>query len=95
MHGRDILDDWPNGCGRARANMLSMNRSAAKSSISPPRRFILLPEETACGAPQGPRVRRYRLSSFGLGVGRQHTGANGSDISTARNARESGGLGGM
>ena len=47
----------------ARANMLGMNRSAVPNILSP-RRFILLPEETALGAPEKPRVRRYKLSGL-------------------------------
>ena len=92
---RDILDFWPKATGRWRANMLSMNRSAANSSVSPPRRFILLPEESADGAPHGPRIRRYKLTSVGQGAGRQRAGLSGTDISTARIARELGRLGRM
>ncbi|HST55343.1 MAG TPA: hypothetical protein VLJ42_05545 [Solirubrobacteraceae bacterium] len=32
---------------------------------SPPRRYVLLPEESADVSSQGPRIRRYRLSSVG------------------------------
>ncbi len=77
------------------ANMLLMNRSAANSSVSPPRRFILLPEETADGAPSGRRIRRYTLTSVGLGAGRARAGLSGTDVSTARMARELGRLGRM
>lgn len=77
------------------ANMLLMNRSAANSTISPPRRFILVPEELADGAPQGPRIRRYKLTSVGHGAGRQRAGLSGMDVSTARIADGLGRLGRM
>ncbi len=77
------------------ANMVPMNRSAANSSVAPPRRFILLPEETADGAPQGRRIRRYKLTSVGQGAGRQRAGLNGSDVSSAWMARELSRLGRM
>jgi|CZKG01.1.fsa_nt_gi hypothetical protein len=70
------------------ANMLTMNRSATNSSVSSPRRFILLPEEPAGGASHGRRIRRYKLTSVGLGAGRQRAGLNGIDASTARIAEE-------
>jgi hypothetical protein len=35
------------------ANMLAMNRSAANPSDITPRRFMVLPEELADGAPHG------------------------------------------
>jgi hypothetical protein len=35
------------------ANMLAMNRSAANPSDETPRRFMVLPEELADGAPHG------------------------------------------
>lgn len=75
--------------------MLTMNRSAANSSNTPPRRFILLPEETADGAPNGRRIRRYKLTSVGQAAGRQRAGLSGTDVSTARIARELGRLGRM
>jgi hypothetical protein len=75
--------------------MLTMNRSAANTSVSSPRRFILLPEEPV-GAPlNGPRIRRYQLSSVGQGAGRRLAGISSVDISTARIAREFGRLGRM
>jgi hypothetical protein len=69
-----------------------MNRLAANPSVSPPRRFILLPEETG-GSNQGPRIRRYRLTSVGQGADRRR--GLGADIATARTAREFGRLGRM
>jgi hypothetical protein len=51
-----------------------MNRSAAKSSVSPPRRFILLPEETAVAMPHGARIRRYSLTSIARTAGGQGAG---------------------
>jgi hypothetical protein len=81
---------------RARgANMLTMNRSAANSSVSSPRRFILLPEEQVDAPPQGPRIRRYQLSSVGQGAGRRRAGLSSVDLATARIARELGRLGRM
>jgi hypothetical protein len=50
--------------------MLAMNRKAANANVSPPRRFILLPEDTADGRSQGGRIRRYKLTSLGQGAGR-------------------------
>jgi hypothetical protein len=75
--------------------MIDMNRSAANSSVSLPRRFILLPEETAGGASHGPRIRRYKLTSVGHGSGRQGAGLSDVDLGTARIAREFGRLGRM
>jgi hypothetical protein len=66
--------------------MLLMNRSAANPSVSPPRRFILLPEETADGASHGPRIRRYKLSSVVRVPGRQGAGSSGADLDIARMA---------
>jgi hypothetical protein len=64
--------------------MLLMNRSAANTSVSSPRRFILLPEETVDAAHDGPRIRRYQLASVGQGAGRRRAGISSVDISTAR-----------
>jgi hypothetical protein len=83
--------------GASGANMLTMNRSAANSSVSSPRRFILLPEEQV-DAPIGsarPRIRRYQLSSVGQGAGRRRAGLSSVDLATARIARELGRLGRM
>jgi hypothetical protein len=80
---------------RPDANMLTMNRSAANSSNTPPRRFILLPEEMADGAPNGRRIRRYKLTSVGQAAGSQRARLSGTDVSTARIARELGRLGRM
>jgi hypothetical protein len=89
------LDAGPKANLERRANILYVNRSAANPSVSPPRRFILLPEESTDGASLGPRIRRYKLSSVGQGAGPQRTGLSGSDLSTARIARELGRLGSM
>jgi hypothetical protein len=75
--------------------MLTMNRSAAHSIVSPPRRFILLPEESADASGHGPRIRRYRLTSVGQGADRRRAGPSGVDVATARIARELGRLGRM
>jgi len=68
--------------------MLLMNRLAAKSSDSSPRRFILLPEETADGASSRPRIRRYQLTRVGRGAGRRRTSLSASEIVLARIACE-------
>jgi hypothetical protein len=72
--------------------MLVMNRSAANPSDSLPRRFILLPEETADGAPSQPRIRRYRLTRIGRGAVRLRTSLSEAEIVTARMAVELGRL---
>ena len=79
--------------GGAGGKMPRMNRMAATSIVSSPRRFILLPEVAADGGREGPRVRRYRLTSVGLGTGRQRVGLPRADIATARTARDLGPLG--
>ena len=89
----DILDRRPKASGGSRAKMHVMNRSAANPSVPPPRRFILLPEETATGASHGPRIRRYTLTSVGQGAGRQRIRLSGTDLATAGIAREFGRLG--
>jgi hypothetical protein len=48
--------------------MLLMNRPIS-NSITPPRRFLLLPEEEAVVSGQGVRIRRYRLTSVGRSQG--------------------------
>jgi len=63
--------------GLSRATMSTVNRSAATTTVSPPRRFILLPEVVADAGIDGPRVRRYRLTSVGLGAGRRRAGLSG------------------
>jgi hypothetical protein len=68
--------------------MTVMNRSAAKSSEAPPRRFILLPEETTDGVASRPRIRRYQLTRVGRGAGRRRAGLSDSELVSARMARE-------
>jgi len=92
---RDILDRRPKANRGLRANMLSMNRLAAHSTVSPPRRFILLPEETADVSTHRPRIRRYRLSSLGQGAGPHRARQLGGDGTAAGMARELGELGRM
>jgi len=67
--------------------MLGMNRIAANPNVStPPRRFILLPEEQAAGRSQGGRIRRYQLTSLGAGAGRGRL-RTGAGISPASGSR--------
>jgi hypothetical protein len=73
-------------------NILAMNRSAAKPSDSLPRRFILLPEDAADGAPSRPRIRRYQLTRIGRGAVRLRTSLSEAEIVTARMAVELGRL---
>jgi hypothetical protein len=75
--------------------MLPMNRTAGISNVSSPRRFILLPEVVADGGRHGPRIRRFQLTSVGLGAGRRRAGLGGADIATARTARDLSPLGRM
>ena len=75
--------------------MLVMNRSAANTNVSSPRRFILLPEEPLDVAPHGPRIRRYKLSSVGQGAGRRRADLDNIDLAMARLASELGRLGRM
>jgi hypothetical protein len=64
-----------------------MNRTAANlERVSPPRRFILLPEETAGGAGQARRIRRYQLTILGQGAGRTRGGSR--PAAAAAGARE-------
>jgi len=89
------LDVRLKASARPRANILGVNRSAAKASVSSPRRFILLPEELVDAPHRDPRVRRYQLSSLGQAAGPGHAGISNVDLATARNARELGRLGRM
>jgi hypothetical protein len=76
--------------------MLPMNRTAGNlDGHRLPRRFILLPEVEADAGRHGPRIRRYRLTSVGLGAGVRRTGSSGVDIVKARMARDLGPLGRM
>jgi hypothetical protein len=77
------LDDGPKAEEAASGNMLAMNRPASNSNVSPLRRFLLLPEESVDGPGEGPRIRRYQLTSVG-----RRPGLSGIDISTARIGRE-------
>jgi hypothetical protein len=45
--------------------MAAMKLPPSNSSPSPPRRFLLLPEESLGGRGRRPRIRRYQLSSIG------------------------------
>jgi hypothetical protein len=65
--------------------MLDMNRSAANTNDSTPRRFILLPEEAADGVVSRPRIRRYQLTRVGRGgAPRRRTGLDEAELGTAR-----------
>jgi hypothetical protein len=70
--------------------MVTMNRSDFNAGTSSPRRFLLLPQESVDGPSQGPRIRRYKLTSVG-----RRSGVNGVDIAKVRIARELGRLGHM
>jgi len=63
--------------------MLAMNPPFPNSSVSSPRRFLLLPEEPVNGHGQRPRIRRYRLTSVC-----QRPSLNGVEIAGAPIARE-------
>ena len=78
-----------------RANMVSVNRTAANTSATSPRRFILLPEDPAEGAAHGPRIRRYKLTAVGTGVTSRHAGVGSAEFPTAGIARGLGRLGQM
>jgi hypothetical protein len=66
-----------------------MNRTAAnlERHALAPRRFILLPEETAGGAGQGGRIRRYQLTILGQGAGRRRGGPRLAALPSADGAR--------
>jgi hypothetical protein len=55
-----------------------MNRTAADSIVSSPRRFILLPEAAAEGSARPGRIRRYQLTSIGHGRGRDRLRLGGA-----------------
>jgi len=75
--------------------MVSVNRTAAKTSVASPRRFILLPEDSAGGAAHGPRIRRYKLTAVCTGVTSRRGAVRGSELSTAGIAGGLGRLGQM
>jgi hypothetical protein len=67
--------------------MLGMNRSAANTNESAPRRFILLPEEAADGVLSRPRIRRYQLTRVGRGgAARRRAGLSDAELTMARMA---------
>jgi hypothetical protein len=68
--------------------MLGMDQAASKSSLSRPRRFLLLPEESGDRSSRGPRIRRYQLTSVG-----RRRGTDGAVVATDVIARELGHLG--
>jgi hypothetical protein len=70
--------------------MLTMKQPTSKSSLPPPRRFLLLREESGHGPSRGPRIRRYQLASVG-----RRSGTDGADVATALMARELSRLGRM
>jgi hypothetical protein len=67
-----------------------MNQPLSTDDSPAPRRFILLPEESVEGDDQGPRIRRFQLSSVG-----RRSGLNGVDVASARIAREFARIGSM
>jgi hypothetical protein len=71
-----------------------MNRTAANSTVSPPRRFILLPEDPADGRSQGRRIRRYQLTSIEQGA-RRGGARPGAGFPSARGVRVPGRAGQM
>ncbi|MGO8904242.1 MAG: hypothetical protein ACLQMH_01295 [Solirubrobacteraceae bacterium] len=60
-----------------------MNRPVFNSNVSAPRRFLLLPAESVDGPANGPRIRRYQLTSVG-----RCPAVGGDDVARARTARE-------
>jgi len=78
----DILDVGPKATGRSGAKLVFMNRPAPKN-VRSPRRFLLLPQESVDGPGNGPRIRRYQLSSVG-----RRPGVNGVDVAKVRIARD-------
>jgi hypothetical protein len=73
--------------------MLDVDRLEANSSVSAPRRFVLLPEEPVDGSGQGRRIRRYRLTSVGIGAARRRGSISGAESVPARIGRGLGGRG--
>jgi hypothetical protein len=67
-----------------------MTQPASKSRLSPPRRFLLLPEESGHGPGRRPRIRRYQLTSVG-----QRRDTDRADVATELVARELSRLGRM
>jgi len=65
------------------AKMMAMNPPPANRNASPPRRFMLLPEQGDDVSSRGPRIRRYRLASVG-----RRSGVSEIDVATARIVRE-------
>lgn len=63
--------------------MIGVNRKAATLNESPPRRFILLPEEPMADKGQGRQIRRYRLTTLGQGARRTRPGL-GTEIPAVR-----------
>jgi hypothetical protein len=63
--------------------MPAMTRSVLTANVLSPRRFLLLPQESVDGPSQGPRIRRYQLTSVG-----RRPGVHGVDIAKVRIARE-------
>jgi hypothetical protein len=63
--------------------MAAMNPPMAHPIVSPPRRFMLLPEQGDDVSSRGPRIRRYKLASVG-----RRSGMSEVDVATARIVRE-------
>ena len=62
--------------------MVYMNRPNSNSMATPPRRFLLLPEDAADVPGQGVRIRRYRLTSVGRSHGLDRPPAGGWESHT-------------
>jgi hypothetical protein len=67
-----------------------MKQPESKSSLSAPRRFLLLPEQLGRRGGPGPRIRRYQIASVD-----HRRGVDRADVATALMARELSRLGRM
>jgi hypothetical protein len=78
-----ILDFRPKAGATVCAKMAAMNPPSANPIASPPRRFMLLPEQGDDVSSRGPRIRRYRLASVS-----RRSGVSEIDVATAQIVRE-------
>jgi hypothetical protein len=84
------LDSGPKADEPERANILTMKQPDSKSSLSAPRRFLLLPERLGRRPAGGARIRRYQLASVG-----HRRAVDRADVATALMAHELSRLGRM